>query len=232
MKMTETEHERCARRLRRISLLYGAMALFVIPVYTLLYAAKAELITGNMSMVGGMMGGYNGLVLWGVISGLFYLGFTLYLFMLTRFTDPKVRRMLFAGCAMLICTVILPFVPEVWPRAAQLHNILAMAAPILIILTQYFFVFYLRRCDWAVYKKALASLNAIVLVSGLLLFATGASGLLEVVVTTLMCGFLFMLLVWLAHSEKIDMVEAMRDAEKYCRDERTSKKIKKNDAKT
>jgi hypothetical protein len=175
-------------------------------------------------MVGGMMGRYNGLVLWGVISGLFYLGFTLYLFMLTRFTDAKVRRMLFAGCAMLIGTVILPFVPEVWPRAAQLHNVLAMAAPILIILTQYFFVFYLGRCDRAVYKKALASLNAIVLVSGLLLFATGASGLLEVVVTTLMCGFLFMLLVWLAHSEKIDMIQAMRDAERYYKNERTPEK--------
>jgi len=214
MNAEKQGQERYARRLRRISLIYGVLAIFIIPIYTVLYATKADLITQNMSIIGGSMGGYRALVLWGVLSALFYLGFTLYLFMLTRFTNPRVRRMLFAGCAMLIFTVILPFVPEVWPRAAQLHNILAMAAPIVIILTLYFFVFYLARCDRAVYKKALTALNTIVMVSALLLFATGTSGLLEVVVTVAMCGFLFMLLVWLAHSEKLDLLEAMQEAEK------------------
>lgn len=227
MNSEQNQRDRQARRLRRISLIYGTMALFIIPVYTLLYACQGDLITENMSIVGGSMGGYRGLVFWGVISGLFYLGFALYLFVLTRFTNTRVRRMLFAGCAMLILTTILPFVPDVWPKAAQLHNFFAMAAPIVMILTMYFFVFHLAGYDRTVYRRALVSLNTMVLISALLLFFTGTSGLLEVVVTVGMCGFLFMLLVWLAHSEHMDLVKAMQEAEdRY--NERRNKRYRKN----
>ena len=73
------QREKYLRRLKRAGLCYGLMALVIIPIYTILYATRADLITRNMSYIGGYMGGYRGLVLWGVVSGLFYLGFTSYL---------------------------------------------------------------------------------------------------------------------------------------------------------
>lgn len=207
------QREKYLRRLKRAGLCYGLMALVIIPIYTILYATRADLITRNMSYIGGYMGGYRGLVLWGVVSGLFYLGFTSYLFMLTKFTNKRVRRMLFAACAMLIITVLLPFVPEIWPRAAEMHNFFAMLAPIVMVLTMYLFVFYLAKCDRGVYKRALWALNSMVLVSAVLMFLTGSSGLLEVVFSVGMCVLLFMILIWLSHSEHVDLVRAMRQAE-------------------
>ena len=211
--MQDFEDEKYRRRLRRIGIGYSIMALLIIPVYTVLYACRGDLLEENMSAIGATAEGYRGLVLWGVISALFYLGFALYLFMLTRFDNGRVRRMLLAGCGMLMATVLLPFAPEVWPQAAQLHNFFAMAAPVVMMLTLYGFVFYLARYDRQVYTRALITLNLLVFLSAVLLLATGTSGLLEVVVTVGMCGYMFMLLVWLGHSEKVDGVGALRDAE-------------------
>ena len=218
MSSSGDEKYRC--RLRRIRVSYAVMAFMIIPVYTVLYACRGDLMQENMSLIGATAQGYRGLVIWGMISGMFYLGFTLYLFMLTRFDNIRVRRMLCAGCGMLILTVLLPFVPEVWPKAAQLHNFFAMAAPIVMILTMYVFVFYLARHDRKVYRKALISLNTLVFFSTVLLFATGTSGLVEVVVTVGMCGYLYGLLFWLERSEKFDGVKALRDAEEWHRQRR------------
>lgn len=213
------QREKYLRRLKRAGLCYGLWALVIIPIYTILYATRADLITQNMSYIGGYMGGYRGLVIWGVVSGVFYLGFTSYLFMLTKFTNKRVRRMLFAACAMLIITVLLPFVPEIWPRAAEMHNFFAMLAPIVMVVTMYIFVFYLAKCDRSVYKRALWSLNTMVLISAVLMFLTGSSGLLEVVFSVGMCVLLFMILIWLSHSEHLDLVRAMRQAEEKRRAE-------------
>ncbi len=207
------QREKYLRRLKHAGLFYGILALVIIPIYTILYATRADLITQNMSYIGGYMGGYRGLVIWGVVSGVFYLAFTSYLFMLTKFTSKRVRRMLFAGCAMLIITVLLPFVPEIWPRAAQMHNFFAMLAPIVMVVTMYIFVFYLAKCDRSVYKRALWMLNTMVLISAVLMFLTGSSGLLEVVFSVGMCVLLFMILIWLSHSERLDLARAMRQAE-------------------
>jgi hypothetical protein len=166
-----------------------------------------------MSYIGGYMDGYRGLVVWGVASGLFYLAFTSYLFKLTRFANKRIRRMLFAACSMLVITVLLPFVPETWPRAATLHNLFAMLAPVIMIITMYVFVFYLGKCDHRIYRKALTFLNAMVLISALLMFALGASGLLEVLFSVSMCVLLFSILIWLSRSEHLDLVLSLRQAE-------------------
>jgi hypothetical protein len=205
--------EKYKKRIRKAGVLYGLMALVVIPVYTVFFATQADLITKNMSYIGGYMGGYTRLLIWGIVSALFYLGFSSYLFMLTRFSNARVRRMLLAACAMLVLTVALPFVPEVWPRMAQMHNTFAMLAPVIMVLVMYVFVFYLGKCDRAIYKKALFSLNSLVLVSAILMFFLGASGLLEVIFSVGMCVLLFLLLVWLSHSEQMDVVEIYRQAE-------------------
>ena len=120
---------------------------------------------------------------------------------------------------MLILTVLLPFVPEIWPRAAEMHNFFAMLAPIVMVVTMYIFVFYLAKCDRSVYKRALWSLNTMVLISAVLMFLTGSSGLLEVVFSVGMCVLLFMILIWLSHSEHLDLVRAMRQAEEKRRAE-------------
>ena len=100
-----------------------------------------------------------------------------------------------------------------------MHNIFAMLAPIVMVVTMYIFVFYLAKCDRSVYKRALWSLNTMVLISAVLMFLTGSSGLLEVVFSVGMCVLLFMILIWLSHSEHLDLVRAMRQAEEKRRAE-------------
>jgi hypothetical protein len=190
----EINRKKYADRLRKASWIYGILSLVIIPIYTILFATKADLLKQNMSYIGGYMDGYRGLMVWGVASGLFYLAFTSYLFKLTRFANRRIRRMLFAACSMLVITVLLPFVPETWPRAATLHNLFAMLAPVIMIITMYVFVFYLGKCDHRIYRKALTFLNAMVLISALLMFALGASGLLEVLFSVSMCVLLFSIL--------------------------------------
>ncbi|MDD3243999.1 MAG: hypothetical protein PHD32_09785 [Eubacteriales bacterium] len=202
-----------AARLRRSVRVFGLFALILIPVYTLLFASRANLLTSTMSIIGNSLGHFRGLVIWGVCSAVFFLVFTGYLFVLTRFTNRRVARMLLLSCAMLVATVLVPFLPEVMPGWAALHNTLAMAAPVLMVVVMYLFVFYLQKVDRHIYKRAILFLSGVVAASAAVMFLVGISSLLEVVFSLSMCVFLFCLLVWVLRSKKVDAEDALAEAE-------------------
>lgn len=213
------QREKYLRRLKRAGLCYGLLALVIIPIYTILYATRADLITQNMSYIGGYMGGYRGLVIWGVVSRVFYPGLHQLPVCINQIYQQAREAHALCGLRHADYYGAAPFVPEIWPRAAEMHNFFAMLAPIVMVVTMYIFVFYLAKCDRSVYKRALWSLNTMVLISAVLMFLTGSSGLLEVVFSVGMCVLLFMILIWLSHSEHLDLVRAMRQAEEKRRAE-------------
>lgn len=122
--------------------------------------------------------------------------------------------MLYLACALLVATVLIPFLPESRPRWAEIHNTLAMAAPVLMLVVLYLFVFHLHRLDAHIFKRAVVFLTNTVVISAVILFSIGISSLLEVVFSLSVCVFLFCMLLWLRKSDRIDAAQALADEER------------------
>ena len=201
------------KKLHKATFMYGLFALLVIPVYTLDYACNASLLKASMSMIGGEQGKLAGLIVWGVLSAVFFLSFTNYLFMLTRYRNLRVKRLMWVACGLLMAAVFIPFLPEVLPVLSKLHEIFAMTSCILIVITLFIFSYSLQKYDRRIYVRAMIYLTSAVLMSGVVIFLVGVTSLLEVLFTIAMCVFLFLMLVWLSRSKDIDVVKAVQERE-------------------
>ena len=67
-----------------VGLLFGFVALLVLPLYTYRFASTASLLHSNMSMIGGSMGRYKGLLCWGIVSSVSLACMMSYVFSLAR----------------------------------------------------------------------------------------------------------------------------------------------------
>lgn len=180
---------------------YGLLALGMIPLGTLYYAARGDLLRSNMSRISGTLGLWPGLACWGAATALYFFFFLAHLFSLTGYQRPWGRGLLFASSLCLMLGVAAPFSPERSLPLAQLHNVLAMSACLLSIAALYVFVFSLREKAPAVHRKALILLTAWVGTAAGIFLAGGITGLLEVFYTSAASVFLYVLYIWLYRAE-------------------------------
>lgn len=168
----------------------GTLKLFslgIVPMYTLLFACKGDLITSNLSQVGNLPGRHMRFVLWGVLCGaVFYLLFTR-LFAATDYRRFAGRAVLVCACSSFLLCVILPFKPDRYPVAAKWHNDLAMLAAVLTAAISLIMSLHLRRVDMRLCCLATLSWIGNVALCIYLLLKTGISGLVETVFIGLSC---------------------------------------------
>lgn len=180
---------------------YGAFAVGVVPLYTLAFACQGDLITSNLSQLGNRPGYHGRFIFWGILCGVFFYILFNRVFAMAQYNGWIGRVLLAGACTSFLVCVLLPFVPEKYPRAAKWHNDLAMLASVLTALTTLILSLHLRRVDgrpgsWAT-KLWLINTGLCIY----LLQTTGISGLLEVVFIATTCLHVYGVMVRLGKAE-------------------------------
>lgn len=188
---------------------YGIFALGVVPLYTLLFACQGNLISTNLSQLGNRPGHHGRFILWGMLCATFFFAFFTRVFEMARYDGWIGRGMLFGACAAFLVCVLVPFVPDRYPRAAQWHNDLAMLATVLTAMDTLVLSLHLRKVDA---RLCAQSVLLWLLNTGLcmhLLRATGISGLVEVAFIATTCLHVYRVM---ANLHRLQAVEQEPDA--------------------
>lgn len=111
---------------RRSGLLLNLFACFLIPAYTLLFAGSRAWFSTNFSVIA-VTGPdhYRGFLYWGVLAGGYFF------LMLMKLASILLTL---AACLSLCYALAIPYLPEQFPRYADLHVILAALACVLLML--------------------------------------------------------------------------------------------------
>lgn len=174
-------------RIRRAGrVLLDLYACFLIPAYTLLFAGGERWLDTNFSVLAALgVGQFRGFVLWGMLLTAYFLAL-----MILICRTLKRRRVILTitvlACLMLAGALLLPYVPESFPKAAKAHVMLAFSACVLLMLALLLILLRCRRVH-ASYRSLIWGWIAIAAVSGVLLVAAGkVTSALEVwfVITT------------------------------------------------
>lgn len=161
-------------------------ACFLIPAYTLLFAGGERWLDTNFSVLAVLgVGQFWGFVLWGVLLAAYFL------VMLILICRTLERRRVVVAIAVLAClalggAMLLPYIPERFPAAAEWHVVLAFSACVMLMLALLLILLRCRR-ESAACRELIWSWLAIAVFSGGLLVAAGkVSSALEVwfVITT------------------------------------------------
>lgn len=157
-------------------LLVDLTACFLIPAYTLLFAGSMAWFRTNFSVLA-VTGKdhYRGFVLWGVLAAAYFLAM---LAALAR-TMPRrrgriaVRALGGAACLCLAGSLLVPYLPDNFPRFAQLHVLLAALACVLLMLALLAVCLACRREGLEGWTYHLRDWGGIVFFSGVLFAAGG-----------------------------------------------------------
>ena len=122
---------------RRSGLLLNLFACFLIPAYTLLFAGSRAWFSTNFSVIA-VTGPdhYRGFLYWGVLAGGYFFLMLMKLASILRSRVAQTAAILLtlAACLSLCYALAIPYLPEQFPRYADLHVILAALACVLLML--------------------------------------------------------------------------------------------------
>lgn len=162
-------------------------ACFLIPAYTLLFAGSRRWFSTNFSVLA-VMGEdhYRGFFYWGMLAGSFFL---LTLLDLSRTLPTLAGRLTLRLTALtaitcLTAALIVPYLPVLAPRWADLHVLLAFSACVLLMAAILMVLLAFRRRKSPGYRRQLLAWWGIVGVSGALFLLCGIiSSALEIFFT-------------------------------------------------
>lgn len=164
------------RRQRRSSQFWvDFFACFFLPAYTLLFAGSVAWFGTNFSVLA-VTGPkyYRGFLLWGILAGGYFLAILWNVG--KRQLDGRgrwvLRGLTVAACACLACALVVPYLPEDFPRYAKLHVLLAFVACVLLMAALLWALLYGVRRQPGRYKKMLRAWWLIAVGSGVI-FALG-----------------------------------------------------------
>ena len=187
--------------------IFGIIGLAVIPLHSFLLSLKGpfdnlweRLVLVTFSQIGARYGAIEELIIWGLLSAFYYFTIFDYLLFLSSTELPLIKLTLaFSGLSILII-VFLPFAPTMFPIASETHNTLSYVAGVAIVLTLLIFVFFF------ILLVGVAVLLAMMMI-------IGVSSLFQIALSGFLCAFLFLELIFLEKSDKIDIFEKLRGAE-------------------
>lgn len=202
------------RKHKRKKLLFGIIGLIVIPVYSYLlsqYGPGGNLILVTFSQIGSRYGAIENLIIWGLLSSFYYFLLLDYLFYLSGSKSKILRLTLAFSCLSLMFTVFLPFAPSMFPIASEVHNNLAYVTGVAIVLTLFLFVLTFWKRDRRLFYVSMAILLLVVgiLVAALVIY--GVSSLLQILLSSLLCFYLYLQLILLEKSDKINIYKVLQE---------------------
>jgi hypothetical protein len=168
----------------------------------------------TFSQIGARYGAFELLIIWGILTSLYFMGFLSYLVSITKFNNLFMSLLIgFGGLSMLV-TVFFPFAPSMFPITSNTHNTLAYVTAIATLFTLVVFVGSLLRVDKALFFKSLITLVVTIAICLSVLVAFGVSSLFQIVFSTLLCGLLFLILRFLEKSPFVDIPKALEDMDR------------------
>jgi hypothetical protein len=200
--------------------IFGIIGLAVIPLHSFLLSLKGpfdnlweRLVLVTFSQIGARYGAIEELIIWGLLSAFYYFTIFDYLLFLSSTELPLIKLTLaFSGLSILII-VFLPFAPTMFPIASETHNTLSYVAGVAIVLTLLIFVFSFWNRDRKLFYKSFFILLVGVAVLLAMMMIIGVSSLFQIALSGFLCAFLFLELIFLEKSDKIDIFEKLRGAE-------------------
>ena len=193
-----------SKRQKKLMLIFGLFILVIIPVYSVLLATKADIFSVSLSSIAYELGYYRMFFLWAALISVFYLIFLGYLFSIARFENKKAVTIYVVGCVLVFLTVVFPYLPEVFPILTKLHNVVGMGSAVLLLISIFYFVFFLADKDKRVYTLSMIALISIVLICALLYFFLGINSLLEIFFVVATGIFLLFLCLWIRRTPEMD----------------------------
>ncbi|MGD9605471.1 MAG: hypothetical protein AB7V00_04890 [Bacilli bacterium] len=205
------------KRAKTYKLIFIIVGLVIVPLYALIfsqYGPGGDLILVTFSQIGARYGAMELLIIWGMLTSLYYLAFLSYLAVLTRFNNFIMNFLIgFGGLSMLV-TVFLPFAPSMFPITSETHNFLAYVTAVSTLFSLVVFVGSLFRLDRLLFVKSAILLLIVVAACLTVLIVFGVSSLFQIVFSTLLCALLCLLLIFIEKSPNINISQALEDHDK------------------
>ncbi len=193
-------------------IIFGILALGVIPIFTIYMGVQKDPFTITFSEMGNLSASRHLLfILWTVLFSASFASFVGYLLMLTRNTQSKIRKFVSFATIILILGNIFPFVPDLLPKLAGLHNIFVQTSSICLAVILMLFTLTLKATYSMLFKKALTFVLCIWMTMIVLIIAFGPASITTMTGTIVAGVFLFTVLVWLYQEDKFDPVQSLKE---------------------
>lgn len=157
-------------------ILIDVTACLLIPAYTLVFAGSMAWFSTNFSVLA-VTGRdyYRGFVVWGLLAGGYFLTvvWALSCTLSRRGMRWSVRLLGLTACAALGLALAVPYLPEDFPRFAQLHVLLAFLSCVLLMLALLLIGLSCRAEEVEGWRYLMRDWGGIVFFSGVLFAASG-----------------------------------------------------------
>ena len=200
------------KRAKTYKITFFIVGLIIVPIYAIFFSQfgpGGDLILVTFSQIGARYGAMELLIVWGMLTSLYYLAFLSYLTVLTRFNNFIMSFLIgFGGLSMLV-TVFLPFAPSMFPITSETHNFLAYVTAVSTLLALVVFVGSLFWVDRILFFRSAVVLLIIIVACLTVLIKFGVSSLFQIVFSTLLCALLCLLLHFIEKSPHVDIIKAL-----------------------
>ena len=200
------------KRAKTYKITFFIVGLIIVPIYAIFFSQfgpGGDLIIVTFSQIGARYGAMELLIIWGILTSLYYLAFLSYLTVLTRFNNMIMSFLIgFGGLSMLV-TVFLPFAPSMFPITSETHNFLAYVTAVSTLFALVVFVGSLFWVDRLLFVRSAVILLVIIAICLTVLIKFGVSSLFQIVFSTLLCLLLCLLLYFIEKSPHVDIIKAL-----------------------
>lgn len=179
-----------------------------IPLFTLTFSYKGpygNLILVTFSQIGARYGAIEQLILWGIMTSLYYFSFLSYLFAMSGRSSITLKALLSITCITLLVTVFLPYAPSMFKITSKFHNFLAYITAASVIALLLIFIIQLKKLDNTLFYKSIAAYIVSVSIVMYFLLVYGVSSLFQIALSAVMCMLMYALLILIESSKKIDI---------------------------
>ena len=159
---------------------FALLSLLMIPVYTLIFGTKENPWENTLSGIGNGFDHKLSFIIWGIVTGMAILYYTLYIFEKMDFTDKRARRYMISSQVFLLLTVLTPALKSVFPVWHFIHVINSGFFALFLVLSIILFIQFLAKSNQRLSKTAFILLLVCVGVSITALFFMGLNGVVEI----------------------------------------------------
>lgn len=187
--------------------LFGLVGIFI-PLYTLTFSYKGpygDLILVTFSQIGARYGAIEQLILWGIMTSIYYFSFLSYLFSMSGKSSITLKALLSITCMTLLITVFLPYAPTMFPITSKTHNFLAYITAASVVSLLFIFILKLKKIENKLFYKSLTAYIISISIVLYVLLVYGVSSLFQITLSAVMCILMYVLLLLLENSNKIDI---------------------------
>lgn len=187
--------------------LFALVGIFI-PLYTLTFSYKGpygDLILVTFSQIGARYGAIEQLILWGIMTSIYYFSFLSYLFSMSGKSSITLKALLSITCMTLLITVFLPYAPTMFPITSKTHNFLAYITAASVVSLLLIFIIKLKKIENTLFYKSIAAYIISISIVLYVLLVYGVSSLFQITLSAVMCILMYVLLLFLENSDKIDI---------------------------